>query len=34
MMAFVIISGIGSFFTFLITAIVIIAALGDGHEYD
>lgn len=34
MIAFIILSGIGSFFTFLITAIVIIAAIGEGREDD
>ena len=34
MIAFVILSGIGCFFTFLITALLIIAAIGEGHEDD
>lgn len=34
MMVFIIISGIGCFFTFLITALLIIAAIGEGHEDD
>lgn len=34
MMAFIILSGIGCAFTFMMTAIIIIAAIGEGHEYD
>ena len=34
MIVFLVLSGIGSFFTFFITAIIIIAAIGEGQEDD